>query len=132
MIESAVVGTPTETLALTCDPVRVLRFGAATHNSHRIHYDNNYARTEGLAAPVVMAQLQGTLFFRAAARFAGGYEGVKSVTWQNRAPAAVGTTLEVSGEVSEIDGEQITLTLREHSDEGVLCAIGSAVVVRVC
>ncbi|QXW00889.1 MULTISPECIES: acyl dehydratase [Rhodococcus] len=132
MTETVVVGTPIESVALVCDPVRVLRFGASTHNSHRIHYDASYAATEKLSAPVVMAQLQGTLFYRAAAQFAGGYEGVVSVSWQNRAPAPVGATLEVSGEITEIHGEKTTLTLLEHSDDGVLCAVGTAVVVRVC
>ena len=132
MTETVVVGTPIESVTLVCDPIRILRFGASTHNSHRIHYDASYAQTEGLSAPVVMAQVQGTLFFRAASHFAGGYEGVVSVSWQNRAPAPVGATLEVSGEVSQIDSDQLTLTMREHSDNGVLCAVGTAVVVRVC
>lgn len=63
MTETVVVGTPIESVTLVCDPIRILRFGASTHNSHRIHYDASYAQTEGLSAPVVMAQLQGTLFF---------------------------------------------------------------------
>ncbi|MDI9949018.1 acyl dehydratase [Rhodococcus sp. IEGM 1305] len=122
------VGDALEQVALQCDPVRILRFGATTHNAHRIHYDTDYARAEGLPDPVVMAQLQGTLFFRAAARLAGEVGAVTSVTWRNRAPAPVGCVLTVSGTVTRIEGDRIEVTLVEHADDGALCAEGSAVI----
>lgn len=114
---------------LQTDPVRVLRFGAATHNAHRIHYDTAHARSEGLADPVVMAQLHGSLFFRAAARFAGDPEAVVSIGWQNRAPAYVGCTLTVTGTVHAVENGKAVLALEERSDDGTLCAAGNAVVV---
>lgn len=125
----AEIGQEVEPVVLPTDPARVLRFGAATHNAHRIHYDPAYAGTEGLAAPVVMAQLHGALFFRAAAGFAGGPRGVVSVGWRNRAPAYVGCELVVTGVVRAIAGGLVTLGLAEHTGDGVLCAEGEAVVV---
>ncbi|WP_280398095.1 MaoC/PaaZ C-terminal domain-containing protein [Nocardia carnea] len=119
---------PVEPVALQTDPVRILRFGAATHNAHRIHYDTRAARAEGLGDPVVMAQLHGTLFFRAAARYAGDPAAVRSVSWQNRAPAAVGATLTVTGVVDRVEGGVVTLRLEERDDRGTVCAVGSAVV----
>ncbi|MEV0109459.1 acyl dehydratase [Nocardia sp. NPDC050799] len=113
---------------LRTDPVRVQRFGAATHNAHRIHYDTLAARAEGLDGAVVMAQLHGTLFFRAAARFAGDPTAVRSVEWRNRAPATVGTTLTVTGVVGDVTGDTVTLHLEEHDETGTLCAAGRAVI----
>ncbi|EME14421.1 hotdog family protein [Rhodococcus triatomae] len=118
-----------EPVVLHTDPVRVLRFGAATHNAHRIHYDTAHAHSEGLADRVVMAQLHGSLFFRAAARFAGDPDAVVSVGWRNRAPAYVGCTLTVAGTVRAVDGGRVTLALEERSDDGTLCAAGEAIVL---
>lgn len=121
-------GDIVDSVELRTDPVRVQRFGAATHNAHRIHYDTLAARAEGLAGPVVMAQLHGTLFFRAAARYAGDPAAVRSVSWQNRAPAAVGATLTVTGVVAEVEGRVVTLRFEERDEVGTVCAIGRAVV----
>lgn len=122
---------PGDTVApveLRTDPVRVQRFGAATHNAHRIHYDTLSARAEGLDGVVVMAQLHGTLFFRAAARFAGDSAAVRSVQWRNQAPAGVGATLTVTGVVGDVAGDAVTLHLEERDDTGTVCATGRAVV----
>jgi 3-methylfumaryl-CoA hydratase len=111
--------------------VRLLRFGAATRNAHRIHYDAEFARSEGLEGPVVMAQLHGCLFHRAATAFAGGDPGaVRAIGWQNRAPACAGDRLVVTGtvrEVAEASGE-VTLDLEERLDDGTVCCRGYAVV----
>ncbi|MGI5220357.1 acyl dehydratase [Nocardia sp. CA-290969] len=122
------LGDAVEPVALQTDPIRIQRFGAATHNAHRIHYDTRAARAEGLDDPVVMAQLHGTLFFRAAARYAGDPAAVRSVSWQNRAPAAVGATLTVTGVVGAAADGAVTLRLEERDDSGTVCATGSAVV----
>ncbi|WP_072803193.1 MaoC/PaaZ C-terminal domain-containing protein [Rhodococcoides yunnanense] len=127
-ISNDIDGRELEPLSLTTDPVRVLRFGAVTHNAHRIHYDDAYPRTEGLSGPVVMAQLQGALFHRAAATFAGPTGRVMSLSWQNRAPAYVGATLVVTGMVTESTHGTAILTMNEHSDDGALCATGRAIV----
>jgi len=116
-------------VVLECDPVRILRFGAATHNAHRIHYDDAYPGTEGLEGPVVMAQLVGTLFHRAAASVAGRTGRVSNVRWQNRAPAYVGAVVTVTGRAGAPgDDGTIVIELEARTDTGVLCAVGGAVV----
>ncbi|WP_326725621.1 MULTISPECIES: acyl dehydratase [unclassified Streptomyces] len=116
---------------LTPDAVTLLRFGAVTRNAHRIHYDTDFARSEGLAGPVVMAQLHGCLFQRAAAGFAGPGGRVREVSWRNRAPAYAGDRLVVTGEVRSVDpvSGEITLDLVERcGSEGAVCCQGHAVV----
>ncbi len=54
---------------LTPDPVLLFRYSALTFNSHRIHYDPDYARDEeGYAGLVVHGPLQATLLLNLAAR----------------------------------------------------------------
>ncbi|TDC46541.1 acyl dehydratase [Actinomadura sp. KC345] len=123
-------GTPVPPVDLVPDEITLLRFGAVTRNTHRIHYDTAFARSEGLDGPVVMAQLHGCLFYRAAAGFAGGEVDVLSVGWQNRSPAYAGERLVVSGVVASVDAAtgEITLALEEHRGDapGTLCCRGQA------
>ncbi|WP_245685240.1 acyl dehydratase [Streptomyces yerevanensis] len=124
-------------MEFTPDSVVLLRFGAVTRNTHRIHYDTAFAQSEGLAGPVVMAQLHGCLFHRAAAGFAGETGRVREVAWQNRAPAHAGDRLVVTGTVREVDPArgEVTLDLVERcgapdgEDPGTICCRGHAVVV---
>ncbi|GAB3969823.1 hypothetical protein GCM10029978_041960 [Actinoallomurus acanthiterrae] len=113
------------------DAVRLLRFGAVTRNAHRIHYDAEFARAEGLDGPVVMAQLHGCLLHRAATAFAGGDPGaVRALGWQNRAPARPGDRLVVTGTVCAVDDAtgEVTLDLEERLEDGTVCCRGHAVV----
>ncbi|MEU6256861.1 acyl dehydratase [Streptomyces sp. NPDC047043] len=124
---------------LVPDEVILLRFGAVTRNTHRIHYDTAFAQSEGLDGPVVMAQLHGCLFHRAAAQFAGETGRVLRVGWQNRSPAYPGDLLRVTGTVREVDPAtgEITLDLAEHriglgdgdGPGNTVCCRGQAVVV---
>lgn len=131
-VRRVVVGQEVPPVELTPDAITLLRFGAVTRNAHRIHYDTGFAHSEGLAGPVVMAQLHGCLFHRAAAEFAGAGGQVREVGWQNRAPAYVGDRLVVTGSVRSVDpvGGEVTLDLVEHCGPGgVVCCRGRAVVV---
>lgn len=47
--------------AVQVDPVLLFRFSALTYNAHRIHYDRDYARTEGYPGLVVHGPLQALL-----------------------------------------------------------------------
>ncbi|MER5935826.1 acyl dehydratase [Streptomyces sp. NPDC001928] len=126
------VGQRVPAVELTPDAITLLRFGAVTRNTHRIHYDAEFAGSEGLAGPVVMAQLHGCLFHRAAAEFAGDGGRVLEVGWQNRAPAPVGERLVVSGVVAAVDPDsgEVTLDLVEHCGPGnTVCCRGRAVII---
>jgi hydroxyacyl-ACP dehydratase HTD2-like protein with hotdog domain len=137
------VGQSVPPVGLTPDEITLLRFGAVTRNAHRIHYDTDFARSEGLEGPVVMAQLHGCLLHRAAtgfaSRFAGGAARVRELGWRNRAPACAGDRLVVTGTVAGVDPvrREITLELVEHRASGVagdgdgpgtVCCRGHAVV----
>ncbi|WP_019056067.1 hypothetical protein [Streptomyces prunicolor] len=127
-----VVGQAVLPVELTPEAISLLWFGAVTRNAHLIHYDTEFARSEGLAGPVVMAQLHGCLFHRAAAEFAGAGGRVREVGWRNRAPAHVGDRLVVTGTVQSVDASSgaVTLDLVERCGaDGVVCCRGRAVVI---
>jgi 3-methylfumaryl-CoA hydratase len=116
----------------TPDQAALDRFGASTRNPHRIHYEADFAREQGLDGTVVMAQLHGCLLFRAAARWAGNPARVVSLGWRNRAPSGPGTELTVAVTVSEagaLGGDGLVrLELTETGPDGAVCCVGYAVV----
>jgi 3-methylfumaryl-CoA hydratase len=67
------VGTCAWTERVAVDPVLLFRFSALTFNSHRIHYDRNYAReTERYPGLVVHGPLQAIWLMEAARRWQPG------------------------------------------------------------
>lgn len=132
LVREVVVGQAVLPVELTPDAITLLRFGAVTRNAHLIHYDSEFAPSEGLEGPVVMAQLHGCLFHRAAAEFAGVGGRVREVAWRNRAPAYVGDRLVVTGTVQAVDASSgaVTLDLVERCGAGgAVCCRGRAVVI---
>jgi 3-methylfumaryl-CoA hydratase len=62
-------GVPTDAWHVEVDPVLLFRFSALTYNSHRIHYDRDYARVvEGYPSLVVHGPLQALLMAELARR----------------------------------------------------------------
>jgi 3-methylfumaryl-CoA hydratase len=77
--------------AIDPSPILLFRYSALTFNSHRIHYDVDYAmREEGYAGLVVHGPLQATLLLHHAAAVAGrppkrfSYRGVAPLTHRER------------------------------------------------
>lgn len=65
--------TPEHVRSLQVDPVMLFRYSALTFNSHRIHYDRDYARTEeGYSGLVVHGPYLATLLFEHLARCTPG------------------------------------------------------------
>lgn len=82
---------------ITADPILLFRFSALTFNSHRIHYDHEWAtKVEGYPALVVHGPLTSTLLIDFARDHAGG-RAFKSYTTQARAPLFEGTPFELRG-----------------------------------
>ncbi len=81
---------------LTPDPVLLFRFSALTFNSHRIHYDRDYARdVEGYAGLVVHGPLQAMLMLDLARQHLPA--PVRRFSYRGLAPALDLAPLEVCG-----------------------------------
>ena len=107
-------------------------FSAATWNPHRIHYDKPYAQSEQFEDVVVQSHLHACLLSQAALAPFGPGATIRSISWQNRAPAYPGDTLVVSGEVTEVgeaDGRVLaTIALLEHRSGNIVCVRAAATV----
>ena len=62
-------------------------YSAATHNPHRIHYDRDYALTEGHPDIIVHGPLQGAWLSQYVTDWAGPRGRMLTLTWQNRRSA---------------------------------------------
>ncbi len=74
------------TETLLPNPQMLFRYSALTFNSHRIHYDQDYAQEEGYPALVVHGPLMASLLLRFASENIG-YESIKKFSFQGRSPA---------------------------------------------
>ena len=100
---AALARTPGEvTERYRADPVRLFRYSALTFNSHRIHYDRDYARdVEGYPDLVVHGPYQATLLIDLYLRRHRGAR-VRAFEFRGRAPLfdGVDATLNLAGTVS--------------------------------
>lgn len=92
-------------LALRPSEVQLFRFSAVSWNAHRIHYDRDYARTEGYERPLVHSQLHGCFIARAVTGWLGARGRLAKVAWQNRSPAFSGDLLVVRARVRMVRQE---------------------------
>jgi 3-methylfumaryl-CoA hydratase len=60
------------TWTVNAGPVMLFRFSALTFNSHRIHYDEHYARSEGYLGLLVQGPLQAALMLNQISTLKGG------------------------------------------------------------
>ena len=82
---------------ITPDPIVLFRFSALTFNSHRIHYDHEWAtKVEGYPALVVHGPFTQTLLIDFARDHAEG-RSIKSFVTQARAPLFDGAPFELRG-----------------------------------
>lgn len=92
---------PTWTEAITLDRISLFRFSAATFNSHRIHYDEVYARdVEGYPGLVVQGPLTALLLAESAREHLG--REITTFRFRARAPLFEGVPVSFRGRV--VDG----------------------------
>lgn len=93
------------------DEVLLFRFSALTANSHRIHYDDHYAReVEGYPGVVVHGPLLGLLMVESARRASA--KEVAAVEYRLQSPVFVGEQLLVDGSVGHGEPDTVRLSVR--------------------
>ena len=110
--------------------VDLFRFSAATWNAHRIHYDADHARQEGLPGVVVQAHLHGAYLAQVVLAFGGPRSRLVELEWRNRRPAVAGETLRYGGTVERVtedpQARRLQCTLEGRRSDGEVCVTGSA------
>jgi hydroxyacyl-ACP dehydratase HTD2-like protein with hotdog domain len=130
--EDVEVGTALPPLAKVPTTVQLFRYSAVTWNAHRIHYEREYAMTEGHPDVLVQAHLHGAFLAQMITDWAGPRGRLISFGWSNRARAIPGDTLTCTGRVTarraEGDRRLVDLEIVETNQRGEVCAPGKATV----
>jgi acyl dehydratase len=102
-------GEKLPSLEKTFTTVDLFAYGAATWDWHRMHYDAEFARSRGFAAPVIDGQMYGAILARAAMSWAGPRAFMTKMSFRMEAMSFAGDALRAEGEVASIENETITL-----------------------
>ena len=89
------------------DPVLLFRYSALTYNAHRIHYDRDYARSEGYPGLLVHGPLQALLMAELARR---GGASFGEYSYRLASPLYDGQGLVVS---AAADGDAVQVSCRD-------------------
>jgi acyl dehydratase len=95
-------------------------YSAATWNPHRIHYDKDYAATEGHPDVLVHGPLQGAWITQYLTDWAGPQGRLVAASWQHRRSAFPDVDYELRGTVVAVDPDtgDVAIEATEQTLEG--------------
>lgn len=119
-VDDLSVGDELPTATKSASRAQLFLYSAATWNPHRIHYDRDYAATEGHPDVLVHGPLQGAWLTQYLTDWAGPLGRLVAVAWQNRASAFPDHTLELGGRVTALDtaSGRVELEVWERDADG--------------
>ncbi|WP_166909140.1 acyl dehydratase [Mycobacterium sp. DL440] len=129
--DDVAVGYELDSLVQRPTTVQLFRYCAVTWNSHRIHFDRDYAATEGYPDVLVQSHLHGAFLTSLCDRFAGAAGRIERLSYSVRRFAIPGDTLIITGAVSgarqTADGAVFSVDIREERRaDDTVCAQGEA------
>jgi len=129
-IEDVRSGTPIPPLTRTHTAVSVFLVGVAYWTAHRIHYDKEWARSEGYDDVLVTAPLLLSLVTRMLNRWTGHPFAIRKLASTSRAYVYPGQKLTARGVVREVAPETglVECDVYIERDDGTQPVVGSAVV----
>jgi len=120
------VGDELEPATRNASRAQLFLYSAATHNPHRIHYDRDFARSEGHRDIIVHGPLQGAWLSQYVTDWAGPRGRMLTLTWQNRRAALPERDYLFRGTVEAVDADIVHLALRLEDGEGTVLMPGTA------
>lgn len=90
----------------------IMAYGAATWDWHKMHYDADFARGQGLPGVVLDGQAMGAIFARALTDGFGPGAFVTKLSFRLRAMVAPGDVLRCEGEITSVEDDIIALIQR--------------------
>jgi hydroxyacyl-ACP dehydratase HTD2-like protein with hotdog domain len=100
------VGAPMPPLERALTQVRLVAYGAATWDWHRLHYEPQYAAAHNIAGLIVDGQMFGALLAEAILDWLGPRAFIRRMSFRLRAMVFAGETVRCEGEVTSIAAEQ--------------------------
>jgi hydroxyacyl-ACP dehydratase HTD2-like protein with hotdog domain len=128
VVSDVAVGDALDPVIRNASRAQLFLYSAATHNPHRIHYDRDYAATEGLPDIIVHGPLQGAWLSQFVTDWAGPRGRMLTLTWQNRQSALPEHDYVFRGVVRGVDGDVVQLEVRAEDDDGTVLMPGTATV----
>ncbi len=126
--EDVEVGSEITTLVKNPSNTQLFLYSAATRNSHRIHYDKDWAAYEGHPNILVHGPLQGAFLVQVMTDWIGKKGVLKKISYQNRARCFPGTVT-VKGKVTRKyveKGEHLVDCEIWDEQDGHICSPGTA------
>jgi len=100
------VSTPIPPLERALTQVRMVAYGGATWDWHRLHYEPEYAAARDIAGPIVDGQMFGALLAEALLDWLGPRAFIRRMSFRLRAMVFAGETVRCEGEVTSIAAER--------------------------
>lgn len=130
--DSVAVGDEVPELVKHPTPMQLFMFSATTWNRHLIHYNTEFAVSDGLKNVAVHRALIGGFLAQMLTDWLGDSGQIVNVTWSVRGSAAIEQPLTLRGEVTEKreeGGERLlACDIRGVNHEGDTIAPGTALV----
>lgn len=103
-----------QVLALTkhCTLTSMIAYAGATWDWHRLHYDHDYLKAKGLKAPVVDGQVFGAYVVQAIQDWLGDSAFISELDFRYASLVFAEERVQISGEVTEVSGAGVSLTLK--------------------
>ncbi len=99
------VGTPVPPLERALTQVRMVAYGGATWDWHRLHYEPEYVAARNIARPIVDGQMFGALLAEALLDWLGPRAFIRRMSFRLRSMVFAGETVRCEGEVTSIATE---------------------------
>lgn len=106
-LDTVKVGDELPALSVTPTNVSVFLFGVAFWTPHRVHYDKEWARSEGYDDVLVTGPLMTGYLVRMLTAWSGDALAVKRIALRNHAPAFAGDELTVRGTVTSVSSHDV-------------------------
>ena len=106
------VGDQVPVLTKHCTLTSMIAYAGATWDWHRLHYDHEYLKSKGLAAPVVDGQVFGAYVVQAIQDWLGDSAFISELDFRYAGLVFAEEHVQVSGEVTEVSGEGVSLSLK--------------------
>ena len=106
------VGDQVPAITKHCTLTSMIAYAGATWDWHRLHYDHEYLESKGLAAPVVDGQVFGAYVVQAIQDWLGESSFISELDFRYAGLVFAEEHVQVSGEVTEVSGAGVSLSLK--------------------
>ena len=106
------VGDQVPVLTKHCTLTSMIAYAGATWDWHRLHDDHDYLKSKGLAAPVVDGQVFGAYVVQAIQDWLGDSAFISELDFRYAGLVFAEEHVQVSGEVTEVSGAGVSLSLK--------------------